>query len=174
MTSAMDKLFRGIQILIAIFLAVMIVLTFTNVVLRFVFSTGFAWSEEVARICFIYLVYLGTIDAFRDNRHLGVELLVERVGQRAQKVLYFAIQGIVIWMMALLATGSFSLARQGLNDRWVATGYPLFLISGIGVVTGVAIILLALSNIYRMLVNKEPVLGLMAPKDAPDEEFAIE
>ena len=76
MTNAMDKLFRGIQILIAIFLGIMIFLTFLNVIMRYVFSSGFVWSEEIARICFIYLVYLGTIDAYRDNRHLGVEMLV--------------------------------------------------------------------------------------------------
>lgn len=174
MSKAMDTLFRGIQILIAIFLGIMIFLVFANVVLRYVFSSGFAWSEEIARICFIYLVYLGTIDAFRDNRHLGVEMLVERVGPLAQKILYFAIQAIVIWMMAILAWGSFTLAKQGLNDRWVATGYPLFLISGIGVVTGVSIIALAVSNIIKMITGKEPVLELMAPKEDADAELAFD
>lgn len=170
----MDKLFRGIQILIAIFLGIMIALVFLNVVLRFIFNTGLAWSEEVARLCFIYLVYLGTIDAYRDNRHLGVELLVAKAKPLAQKVLYLAIQGIVIWMMAVLTVGSFALAKQGLHDRWVVTGYPMFLISGIGVVAGAAIILLAGANIYKMAVKNEPVLELMAPKDAPDEEFSLE
>ena len=45
MTNAMDKLFRGIQILIAIFLGIMIFLTFLNVIMRYVFSSGFVWSE---------------------------------------------------------------------------------------------------------------------------------
>ncbi len=174
MTNAMDKLFRGIQILIAFFLAVMIVLVFANVVMRYVFSTGFAWSEEIARLCFIYLVYLGTIDAFRDNRHLGVEMLVERVGPRARKIIYAVIQGIVIWMMGLLAFGSFTLAKQGLRDKWVATGYPLFLISGVGVVTGVSIILLAIANIVKMFSGKQTVLELMAPKQDADADFALE
>lgn len=174
MSKAMDTLFRGIQILIAIFLGIMIVLVFANVVLRYVFSSGFAWSEEIARICFIYLVYLGTIDAFRDNRHLGVEMLVERVGPLAQRILYFAIQAIVIWMMAILAWGSFTLAKQGLNDRWVATGYPLFLISGIGVVTGASIIALAVANIVKMITGKEKVLTLMAPKEDADAELAFD
>ena len=173
MTNAMDKLFRGIQVLIAIFLGIMIFLTFLNVIMRYVFSSGFVWSEEIARICFIYLVYLGTIDAYRDNRHLGVEMLVVRVRPAVQKLLYLAIQGIVIWMMGLLAWGSFTLAQQGLRDKWVATGYPLFLISGIGVVTGVAIILLAIANIVRMFGGR-PVLELMAPKQEEDAEFALE
>ncbi|MGI5950474.1 MAG: TRAP transporter small permease [Brooklawnia sp.] len=174
MSKAMDRLFRGIQIVIAFFLAVMIILVFLNVVLRYLFSTGFAWSEEVARLAFIYLVYLGTIDAYRDNRHLGVEMLVVRVRPAVQKLLYLAIQGIVIWMMALLTWGSFTLARQSLNDRWVATQFPVYLVHGVGIVTGVAIILLAASNIIKMFTSDIPVPELMAPKDDADTELVIE
>lgn len=174
MSTAIDKLFRGIQLLISFFLLVMIVLTFLNVVMRYVFSAGFVWSEEIARICFIYLVYLGTIDAYRDNRHLGVEMLVARAKPAVQKVLYLAIQGIVIWMMGVLTVGSFTLAQQGLRDKWVATGYPVFMIAGIGVVTGASIILLAVANIVKMFTSKVPVLELMMPKDDPDAEFAVE
>lgn len=174
MSGAMDKLFKGIQVLIAIFLALMIALVFLNVVMRYVFDAGFAWSEEVARVCFIYLVYLGTIDAFRDNRHLGVEMLVEKAGPRGRKVMYAAIQLIIIWMMALLAKGSFTLAVSAIEDRWVATGYPLVLINGIGVVTGVSIILLAVSNLVAMFTGKREVLDLMAPKGDQSEEFAME
>lgn len=174
MTGFMDKLFRGIQILIAIFLGIMITLVFLNVILRYVFNTGLAWSEEIARICFIYLVYLGTIDAYRDNRHLGVELLVERVPEKARRGVYLAIQLIVIWMMAVLAMGSWNLTIQSINDHWVATGYPRALINGVGVLTGVSIIALAVSNIIKMVLNKIPVLTLMAPKDEVSEEFSIE
>ncbi len=174
MTGLMDKLFRGIQVLIAVFLGIMIALVFLNVILRYVFNTGLAWTEEIARICFIYLVYLGTIDAYRDNRHLGVELLVERVPEKARKALYLAIQLIVIWMMAILTIGSWKLTMQSMHDSWVATGYPRALINGIGVVTGASIIALATSNIIKMLVSKTPVLTLMAPKDEVSEEFAME
>ena len=47
--SAVDKLFRAIEILIAIFLGVMIFFTFLNVVLR-QFGMGFAQTEEISRI----------------------------------------------------------------------------------------------------------------------------
>lgn len=174
MTGFMDKLFRGIQILIAVFLGIMICLVFLNVVLRYVFSTGLAWSEEIARICFIYLVYLGTIDAYRDNRHLGVELLVERSGPKMQKVLYLAIQLIVIWMMVILSIGSWRLTMQTMNDHWVATGFPRALINGVGIVTGLSIVSLAVSNIIKLFVSKVPVMELMTPRDNAAEEFALE
>lgn len=73
--AAVDKLFRGIEILIAIFLGAMIFFTFMNVILR-QFGIGFPWSEEIARICFIYLIYLGAIIAARENQHLMIDTLI--------------------------------------------------------------------------------------------------
>ena len=170
MATYLDRLFRAVEILMAVFLAVMIGLFFLNVVLRYVFSTGLAWSEEVARLCFIYLVYLGTIGAFRDNRHLGVDTLLRRVPPRAQTIVYAAIQLLVVWMMWLLTVGSWQLAVQSLGDRWVATQFPRSLVYGIGVVTGVSIILVAAANLFRLLVAKVPVAELMSIRDNDAEE----
>lgn len=165
MTRFLDFLFRAVEILMAALLAVMVLLMFLNVVLRFAFSTGFVWSEEVTRLSFIYLVYLGTVAAFRDNRHLGVDTLLEHVPPAVQKVLYAVVQLIIIWVMWLLVQGSWDLAVQSRNDQWVATQYPRALIMGAGVVTGGAILLIALGNLYRLLVMKTPVADLLAIKD---------
>ena len=160
-----NALFRGIEILIAFFLAVMIALVFANVVLRYCFSTGFAWSEEVARLCFIYLVYLGAIGAMRDNQHLGLDSVLARVPERAQKVIYFLVQVAIIWVMVILTQGSWQLVIQNLADRWVATQIPVFLVYGVGLITGIAIIILALVNIYRLAVLKISVNALLSIRD---------
>ena len=160
-----NALFRGIEILIAFFLAVMIALVFANVVLRYCFSTGFAWSEEVARLCFIYLVYLGSIGAMRDNQHLGLDSVLARVPERAQKVIYFLVQVAIIWVMVILTQGSWQLVIQNLADRWVATQIPVFLVYGVGLITGIAIIILALANIYRLAVLKISVNALLSIRD---------
>jgi len=160
-----NALFRGIEILIAFFLAVMIALVFANVVLRYCFSTGFAWSEEIARLCFIYLVYLGSIGAMRDNQHLGLDTVLARVPEHAQKVIYFLVQAAIIWVMVILTQGSWQLVIQNLADRWVATQIPVFLVYGVGLITGIAIIILALVNIYRLAVLKISVNALLSIRD---------
>jgi TRAP-type C4-dicarboxylate transport system permease small subunit len=165
MKKFLDTLFRGMEILMAFFLAVMIVLVFMNVLLRYLFSTGFAWSEEIARLCFIYLVYLGSIGAMRDNQHLIIDSLLSRIPVLAQKITYFLVQAAIIWVMAILTRGSWQLVLQNLNDRWVATQFPIFLVYGIGLVTGISIIVIALANIYRLIVFGMPVGELLAIRD---------
>ncbi len=154
MSKALDRLFRGIEYLMALFLAVMVGFMLLNVIMRFILNSGLAWSEEISRLAFIFLIYLGTIGAYRDNRHLGVNMLLERMPVPLAKATYVVVQGIVIWVMYLLMMGSITLAQQSVNDRWVATQFPRWIVSGVGAVTGIAIIILAIINIVNMLRGK--------------------
>lgn len=166
MKKFLNILFRGIEVLIALFLALMIVMLFMNVVLR-QFGKGFAWSEEIARFAFIYLVYLGAIGAARENRHLLIDSILLRLPAAAQKILYALIQLCIIWLMGILTTGAWGLSYQNRSDRWVATHIPIVMIHGVGVVTGGAIIIISLVNLFRLIVLKEPVKNLVASPDDP-------
>jgi TRAP-type C4-dicarboxylate transport system permease small subunit len=170
----LDTLFKGTEILIAFFLAVMILLVFTNVVLRYLFSKGFAWSEEIARLCFIYLVYLGSIGAMRDNRHLLIDSILGRVPVLWQKIIYTLVQICIIWLMGILTVGSWGLVVQNLRDRWVATQFPTFLVYASGVVTGVAIMIIAVANLFRMFILKIPVPDLIKIRDESDEAVDVQ
>jgi TRAP-type C4-dicarboxylate transport system permease small subunit len=161
----LDTLFRGVEILIAFFLAVMIILVFMNVVFRYLFSKGFAWSEEIARLCFIYLVYLGSIGAMRDNQHLIIDSILSRVPVIAQRIIYFLVQTGIIWLMVILIRGSWGLVIQNLRDNWVATKFPTYLVYAAGIVTGVAIGIIALANLFRLVVLKMPVADLLKIRD---------
>lgn len=161
----LNTLFRGVELLMAFFLAVMIILVFANVLLRYFFSTGFEWSEEIARLCFIYLVYLGAIGAMRDNQHLLIDSLLTRIPTFYQKIIYGLVQIGIIWIMGVLSVGSWQLIVQNLNDRWVATQFPIFLVYAVGLVTGISIIIIALANIYRLSIDKLSVTELLTIRD---------
>ena len=171
--SAVDKLFRAIEILIAIFLGVMIFFTFLNVVLR-QFGIGFAKTEEISRICFIYLIYLGSIIAARENQHLMIDTLISKLPEVGQKILYVIIQGLIIWLMATLTNGAFTNAWNNRNDFWVATHIPVFMVHFAGVLLGVSVIIISIVNLYRMIVKKEPVMELLTGHGNSDDPTAAE
>ena len=58
---------------IALCLAVMVVLVFGNVVLRYGFNSGITISEELSRWLLVWLTFLGAIVAVREHSHLGVD-----------------------------------------------------------------------------------------------------
>jgi TRAP-type C4-dicarboxylate transport system permease small subunit len=171
MKKILDTLFKAVEILIAFFLAVMILLVFMNVVFRYLFSRGFAWSEEIARLCFIYLVYLGSIGAMRDNQHLIIDSILSRIPVFAQRIIYSLVQVSILWLMFILARGSWLLMLQNLKDRWVATHFPTYLVYASGLITGIAIGIIALANIFRLVVMKMSVADLLKIRDSDADQM---
>ena len=70
---------RGLEGLMALMLAIMVVMVFGNVVLRYGFNSGITVSEEVSRWLFVWMTFLGAIVAVREHGHLGTDMLVARL-----------------------------------------------------------------------------------------------
>ncbi len=61
------------EVAAVLLLAALWVLLTAQVVLRFGFGLGYAWIEEISRMLFIWLIFLGAVVAMRDNLHIRVE-----------------------------------------------------------------------------------------------------
>ena len=174
MNKFLNTLFRVIEIMIAVFLALMILLVFMNVVGRYAFNVGFVWSEETARLCFIFLVYLGSIEAMRDNRHLMIDTLMMKVSKPVQTAIYCLIQGVIIWLMVIQSMGAWGLVMQNRNNVWITTGFPAHIVHFFGVLLGVSIALIAAFNLVRLFVFKTPVAELIKIRDDSGEPSTVE
>ena len=174
MNKFLNTLFRVIEIMIAVFLALMILLVFMNVVGRYAFNVGFVWSEETARLCFIFLVYLGSIEAMRDNRHLMIDTLMMKVSKPVQTAIYCLIQGVIIWLMVIQSMGAWGLVMQNRNNVWITTGFPAHIVHFFGVLLGVSIALIAVFNLVRLFVFKTPVAELIKIRDDSGEPSTVE
>jgi len=67
---ALDWLLRG---LLALLLGVLTVCVFLQVLVRFVFKYPLPWTEEVARIAFVYSIFVGATVAVREKAHINVD-----------------------------------------------------------------------------------------------------
>ena len=70
---------RAIEWLLIALLAVMVVLVFGNVVLRYAFNSGIVFSEEVSRFVFMWLTLLGALVAMHDGAHLGMTSVIAKL-----------------------------------------------------------------------------------------------
>lgn len=86
MVKLIDRLEEG---LIALFLAVMTLLTFTQVVMRYVFNSGWVWSLEATTYTFAWLVLLGMAYGVRTRSHIAVDLVAGRLRGTAHKAVSY-------------------------------------------------------------------------------------
>lgn len=73
MRSVLKWIWNSIDILMAMILSFMIVLVFTNVVLRYGFSSGLRPSVELSRLGLVWVVMLGAAVVLRRGEHLAVD-----------------------------------------------------------------------------------------------------
>ncbi|MDR1549485.1 MAG: TRAP transporter small permease [Hungatella sp.] len=169
MKKSIDALFKGIEVLISVCLAIMILLVFLNVILR-QFRLGSAATEEIARLCFIYLVYMGSILAMRDNKHLLIETLLVRLPKGGARAVFVVLQVIIIWLMYLVARGTFDYMWMMKADKLVATGTPMWIMYLPGLIMGISIMILSAVNIYKAVCTKATLLELIMPHDEDEAE----
>ena len=71
---------------IALLLGLMVMITFVNVVLRYVFNSAIIWGLEVTLILFAWLVLFGVSYGVKVTAHLGVDALTNMLPKRARRV----------------------------------------------------------------------------------------
>jgi C4-dicarboxylate transporter DctQ subunit len=59
--------------------SIVIIVVFGQVVLRYLFHNALPWVEELARYMFIYLTWIGADRAVRDDKHIKLTLLENKV-----------------------------------------------------------------------------------------------
>ena len=94
--------------LIAFLLAAMTVVTFVQVIARYVFNFSFTWALELTTILFAWMIFLGIPYGVRVGSHIGVDALVKSLGPKAARVVgaIAALLGVVY--SAILLVGSWN------------------------------------------------------------------
>ncbi len=69
-------LINAAKLSVVVISVVMIAVTLAQVVFRYVIAAPLPWSEELARYCFVWIVFLGGAIGLSRGVHLGVDLLV--------------------------------------------------------------------------------------------------
>ena len=82
------------EVLCAVLFAVMAVITFINIISRYLLKYSFAFTEELVVSFFVWLTLLGTSIAFREQSHLGFSFLVDRLPPKIRRIFLWVSAGL--------------------------------------------------------------------------------
>lgn len=151
MTRLINGYCKLLDALVALALAIMVVLVFGNVVLRYAFNTGITVSEEVSRWLFVWLVFLGAIVALKEHAHLGSDMLVSRLPVIGKKICLVVGQLLMLYVTWLLFSGSLAQVRINWEVEAPVTGASVGIFYLAGVVFAVSAGVLLLRELWRTL-----------------------
>jgi TRAP-type C4-dicarboxylate transport system permease small subunit len=159
---ALDFVFRVQGWLMVGCLAVMVVLLFGNVALRYAFNSGINVSDELSRLAFVWLIFIGSVLAVRTHTHMGVTMLVERFGPGARRASHLFCQILILAVLCMLIKGSWEQTVIAMGTRLPVTGMPAATFAAACLYAAVAMALLTLADIILTLAGAEPPLDASA------------
>lgn len=156
--------------LMAASLAVMVVLVFTNVVLRYAFNSGIAVSEELSRWLFVWLTFLGAIVALNERAHLGTDTLVARLPVPGKKICLGLGHVLMLFICWLLFKGTLDQVKINWDSTSAAMEVSMALFYGCGLVFAVSGAVILLRDLWRLLTGQltdSELVGIRESEDVP-------
>jgi len=74
----------------------MTVIIFLHVIFRYVLKSPLTWSEEVAKMCLVWITFGGSAYAFKVGAHVGVEFFIDKLPSNLRFAVQVLINAIII------------------------------------------------------------------------------
>jgi len=170
MTRVVDWYFRALRGFIALCLAVMVVLVFGNVVLRYAFNSGITISEELSRWLFVWLTFVGAVVALRDHAHLGMDSVVSRLPAWGKKACFLLSNALMLYCVYLFFVGSWQQTVINIDNKAPATGLSSgWFYYSVGVFFSAMAAALLLRNLWQAVSGKLAERDLIEVRGSEDE-----
>ncbi len=107
---------------IAICLGLMTLITFANVIARYVFNSNILWALELTVFLFAWLVLMGASYGVKKHIHIGVDVVINMVSPSTRRILTLIAVTACLAFSVLLLIGSWNYWYPFATERvWLET-----------------------------------------------------
>ena len=170
MSQIVEGYFKLLKVTIVVCLALMVVMVFGNVVLRYAFNRGITVSEELSRFLFVWMTFLGAIIGFREHGHLGVDMVVSRLPVLGKKACLIASQILMLFATWLFLQGSWEQTIINLHVKSPSAGISMGLFYGVGIIFSISVGVIFLHDLYRVVTGQISEEELVMVKESEELE----
>ena len=122
-TTRLERIIDNIEeTSIAACLGLMTLITFANVIARYVFNENILWALELTVFLFAWLVLMGASYAVKKHIHIGVDVVINLVSPPTRKILALLAIASCLAFSILLLIGSWNYWYPFVTERaWLET-----------------------------------------------------
>lgn len=133
---------------------VLSVVTMLAVITRFIFHNPIAWSQDVIRLCFVYLVFWGGAYCVREKEHLNIDILLTSVSAKARKAIEIIINIILALFFIFLIYFGLIFMQSGVSQNAPYLPIPMSIYYLALPTSGVLMLYYQLQIIYTQLKGR--------------------
>ncbi|TNH03435.1 TRAP transporter small permease [Testudinibacter sp. TR-2022] len=105
-----------LETVVVLLLSAMAIMVFTNVVLRYSFHTSITVAEELSRYAFVWVTFLGAVLVFKENGHVSVSVLIDKLSPFKRKLLTVLTDGLMLYCCYLIFVGSYAQMQLNMSN----------------------------------------------------------
>lgn len=137
------------KFVIFLVLSAMVIMVFVNAIARYLFATNFPVFEELSRFAFVWTAFLGAILAYKEGKHVGVDVLVSAL--KGKKKLFVQILGhiIVLGCLLVIGWGAWNYFLITAHTPAPSSNLPFGVVSVAAIVLVVCMLIIAFFNILK-------------------------
>ncbi len=107
---------------------VMVLVTFAQVIFRYVLEFSLPWADELARYCLVWMVFVGMVVALVRGQHVTVDLLRARYQGRVRLLMLSVIDLACAVLFGTLLYGGVLLMQLAVGQTTSGLGMPKYLV----------------------------------------------
>jgi len=153
-----SELLRLAKASIVLISVLMVVVTLAQVIFRYVIGAPLAWSEEMARYCFVWIVFLGGAVGLARGIHLGVDIFVNLLPERFRIALEALVSALIAGFAATVVYASLPVINMNMLQRSPALGVQMSWIY----------IAIPISMCLVFLICMERIIALLRRRDGAE------
>jgi tripartite ATP-independent transporter DctM subunit len=145
---ALKRWIAPFEAIAASLMVAIVLMLFSGVVARYVFSRPIGWIDEAVSLAFIWVAMLGAVLAMHRNEHLRLTMFVDLMSPRVRGLVHaFALAAIAAFLIGLIGP-----AMEHVKEEWIITSPALEIPAGVRVAAIAVglVLMLAIVAVYSL------------------------
>lgn len=92
------------KILLAL-MVVLVAVTFMQVLARFVFKIPISWSQEMVKLCFVWIIFMGAAIAVKEGAHLTLDMISSHLPEGMQRIIRIMVLSLMLLCAVIMLYG---------------------------------------------------------------------
>lgn len=138
-----------------VLMAAIVIMTFTNALLRYTVGKNILSFEEYSRFCFVWICYIGTVIAFEQKRHICVDLLYSRLKGVPKKAFTLINQILVLAVSSVVFYAGVLYFRRAVTNHSAATNTNMGIVVVGLPLMALCLIFIQLKEMYTQYFKKK-------------------
>ncbi|WP_170140666.1 TRAP transporter small permease [Oceanobacillus arenosus] len=146
---------RLLLLLALIALAAMLIVIIYQVFSRQFFSSTPSWSEELSRLLFVWVSFLGIAYGFKEKLHIALGLFVNMLPKKVQDIFDYFAKALVIFFGVIMIYYGWNFTTLMSNNIMPGTGLPSSALYIVIPISGFYVTLYGIELLFKKGMHQE-------------------